>query len=763
MNWSEFLFTVSDWVQFAIVGVVRAGFYAALLAAVVLPINVFLRCWITAGQMSLLWALVLVRLVVPVAPASPLSLQNLFTRTQSMFVSTVTSDGELARSVSYHTYDSSNVNAESIPPATESTAEAVWECLAIVVMIVWPIAGIGLLTWTFAVNWRFSRKIERSPRSDDERLLGLWRACCREAGVRRTIPVILSDAVVQPAIMGVFRVRLLLPADTTVLNDDQLRMVMLHELAHVRRWDVAMNWGLAFIRAVQWWNPIYWLAAGRFQNLREQACDAFVLRHLSGQTGRDYGDLLLTLAARTRSLSRWRVLLPTPMLGFILSSIRRRAISCRLRAMPRAAIRRGRWHTLAIAVVTLLLALCGLTDAGSNSTVEQWFGSSNKAAATNRLLPYTFVDSAAVESAAPDEPLVTREYDVAPALRGIAGTHHTLNEPLNQSRLEFEDILRFTFEHFRVQKTKQTNEALSSPGAAEASTDESSADRAGSIRWEIVGDHLKLTATASQHEYFAKELLAWEQVGLAQICIECRFIGINQPLASAASIPWRYVAPFSPDADDTTPLADQAPGESKFRATARVEEFVPVVYAVLDPQQARRLVAEAQVKIGAQIVQAPKITLFTGQQASVAETTQQPFVVAVHEIAGSEQKVNQPTIAIANEGTKITLRPTLRPDRSTIQFNSRLEMSRIDDVGIARVDSHQQGSDQCTIQVLKLKRLQIDIAAEMKDGNSLLIGSPSSKKLEEGQKANNLFILLTPSVIAETLDPFENLSQSQPK
>jgi type II secretory pathway component GspD/PulD (secretin) len=234
-------------------------------------------------------------------------------------------------------------------------------------------------------------------------------------------------------------------------------------------------------------------------------------------------------------------------------------------------------------------------------------------------------------------------------------------------------------------------------------------------------------------------------------------------LASATNIPWRYVAPFSPDADDTAPLADQAVGESNFRATARVEEFVPVVYAVLDPQQVKGLVTEVQANRKAQIVQAPKITLFSGQQASVAETTQQPFVVAVHEIAGSEQRANQPTIAIANEGTKITLRPTLRSDRSTIQFNSRLEMSRIDDVGLARVDSHQQGADQCTIQVPKLKRLQIDIATELKDGNSLLIGSPSSEKLEEGQKMTNLFILLTPNVIGETLDPFENLDRSSSK
>src|SRR4029079_3109086 len=70
--------TATDWMAVGIEGAILAGFYAALLAAVVLPINLLLRRWITAGQIGLLWGLVLARLVIPIAPSSPLSLQNVF-------------------------------------------------------------------------------------------------------------------------------------------------------------------------------------------------------------------------------------------------------------------------------------------------------------------------------------------------------------------------------------------------------------------------------------------------------------------------------------------------------------------------------------------------------------------------------------------------------------------------------------------------------------------------------------------------------------
>ena len=104
-----------------------------------------------------------------------------------------------------------------------------------------------------------------------------WPAC------GEPIAIVHCDAFRQPALMGFWRPRLLLPDDIAGLDDEQLRMIMLHELAHVRRHDVAINWLMVLVRAMQWWNPVYWLAASRFASLREQACDAFVIRRMAGE------------------------------------------------------------------------------------------------------------------------------------------------------------------------------------------------------------------------------------------------------------------------------------------------------------------------------------------------------------------------------------------------------------------------------------------------------------------------------------------------
>ena len=123
--------------------------------------------------------------------------------------------------------------------------------------------------------------------------------------------------------------KLVLPTAALQLTDEQLRMVMLHELGHVRRHDIGANWLLALVQAIQWWNPVYWLAAARFC-LREQACDAFALQRLNGESARAYSELLLRLLEQP-GRSRWGLRCPRRLSDFCRPSCApaRFATACR--------------------------------------------------------------------------------------------------------------------------------------------------------------------------------------------------------------------------------------------------------------------------------------------------------------------------------------------------------------------------------------------------------------------------------------------------
>lgn len=65
-----------DLAEFGFILAIQAGWAAGLIAAAVLVVNLVCHRWLSAGQLGLLWAIVLLRLVIPVAPGSSWSLQQ---------------------------------------------------------------------------------------------------------------------------------------------------------------------------------------------------------------------------------------------------------------------------------------------------------------------------------------------------------------------------------------------------------------------------------------------------------------------------------------------------------------------------------------------------------------------------------------------------------------------------------------------------------------------------------------------------------------
>jgi biopolymer transport protein ExbD len=99
-----------------------------------------------------------------------------------------------------------------------------------------------------------------------------------------------------PALFGFWSPRLLMPQELLArLTDQELRHVFLHELLHLRRGDVLVNWAMIFLRAMHWFNPAVWLAFRRLRADQELACDAAVMSRLDAPERRDYGATLIKL------------------------------------------------------------------------------------------------------------------------------------------------------------------------------------------------------------------------------------------------------------------------------------------------------------------------------------------------------------------------------------------------------------------------------------------------------------------------------------
>lgn len=164
--------------------------------------------------------------------------------------------------------------------------------------------------------------------------------------LHRKIQILISDQETMPMVWGIFRHCLLLPSSATGWTQDRLRIVLLHELSHLRRGDPASLLLARLALACHWFNPMAWVAHRQLRAEQETACDDLVLSH--GITAPDYADEMLAFSA---GITLQPSHLPASMM------LRGDGLERRLRGILSTTLNRRPLSSRAASKMTLLAAL----------------------------------------------------------------------------------------------------------------------------------------------------------------------------------------------------------------------------------------------------------------------------------------------------------------------------------------------------------------------------------------------------------------------
>jgi beta-lactamase regulating signal transducer with metallopeptidase domain len=175
---------------------------------------------------------------------------------------------------------------------------------------IWLVGLVVALVPLVVGLWQLTRLHSRSSVIGEPGWLSLVSELCERLAVRRRVQLRQSEAAVVPLTWGALRPVLLVPVEADQWPDERRRLVLLHELAHVRRWDWLTQMVAHLACALYWFNPLVWYAARRMRIEREQACDDLVLA--SGAKASDYAQELVGLA-RSLSDPRLSALVAVPM------------------------------------------------------------------------------------------------------------------------------------------------------------------------------------------------------------------------------------------------------------------------------------------------------------------------------------------------------------------------------------------------------------------------------------------------------------------
>lgn len=176
------------------------------------------------------------------------------------------------------------------PIAVAATPMLSWRA---VMVLLWLAALLWLASRTLR-EWRGARQVLRTSRpAGDQAMQALCRRKARQLGLRRCPQLRVSDSIISPQVIGLWRPTVLLPA-REALNADESAMALAHELVHLRRGDLWLGWIPALAQWLFCFHPLVRWAMREYALNRESACDAQVVQH-DQATPQDYGRLLLRL------------------------------------------------------------------------------------------------------------------------------------------------------------------------------------------------------------------------------------------------------------------------------------------------------------------------------------------------------------------------------------------------------------------------------------------------------------------------------------
>ena len=130
-----------------------------------------------------------------------------------------------------------------------------------------------------------------TPANAESHVAGAWRALDGKGQPPRAV---VSDEIESPIVVGAIAPVVVVPRSSSAWDGERWRVVLLHELAHVRQRDGVVNLIAQLACCLHWINPLAWIAARRLREERELAADDAVLR--AGARASTYAEHLLAIA-----------------------------------------------------------------------------------------------------------------------------------------------------------------------------------------------------------------------------------------------------------------------------------------------------------------------------------------------------------------------------------------------------------------------------------------------------------------------------------
>lgn len=268
-----------------LINILQVSVSTGVVIAALLAVRSRLHKRYPARLLCLIWALLALRLLLPVQLTWPAGAVQVELPIESSVSDAVTT---LAQSP----------DEQPLEPSAGLTVQkpSVQVPVGRILFYLWAAAAVLAAAWQMAAYGRFCRSVRRSGQAvADQALLAVLAEESQRLGITRPISLVQTAAVKGPLLMGFVRPQLLLPAKG--ISPAEAVFILRHELTHYKRCDLWLKLLLCAARCVHWFNPAVYLLVRAASEDMELACDSAVAKGLDKEARYQYGQCILHTAA----------------------------------------------------------------------------------------------------------------------------------------------------------------------------------------------------------------------------------------------------------------------------------------------------------------------------------------------------------------------------------------------------------------------------------------------------------------------------------
>ncbi|MCL2404826.1 MAG: M56 family metallopeptidase [Defluviitaleaceae bacterium] len=275
--------------------VLQMSIAAAILILVIIVVRQLAIHKLPKKTFMILWGVVLLRLLIPFSFNISIPIQsNEEAITGNTMVSVVEMTGALNTDEVYRIlprtdiFEAVNTFNAMLPDIPESIAPV------FPVTTIWVLGMLAVALFILVTHFRFSREYKASLPVDNF-YINKWLN--EQKGVRH-IQARQSDKITAPLTYGILKPVILFPKTTDWQDIVRLRYIFIHEMTHIKRFDILRKWLLVIVLCVHWFNPLVWAMYILANRDIELSCDEAVVRAMGESTKSSYAMALIGLEER---------------------------------------------------------------------------------------------------------------------------------------------------------------------------------------------------------------------------------------------------------------------------------------------------------------------------------------------------------------------------------------------------------------------------------------------------------------------------------